>query len=444
VLSTKSSAGSARDVSQGRRGLAFALAAIVAAATAGTASAAGFALFEQGARATALGGAFVAQADDPSAMFFNPAGNAFNEGLTMSGGGFLILRPTESLDGLNPYPGAGYHAEAKKEIYWLGSGYAVLKVAPGFNIAAGFWSPYGLGVPWDNADAFLGRYINQRVDLRQVALSVQASVKLADWIAIGAGPEMRLSDVKLSKNVAGVNPFTQKAQDIAHLSLVTEGTPVKWAWGAGILLTPCPRLRFGAAFHSHVDFDYSGTAHFTQIPTGSAQFDAAVTTKIPFNVGVPGSTTLQFPSITIFGASYDLTPKLTIEADANYTTWKVFDQTIIHLQGLPDTVLQHDWKNTWTLRGGLQYKPTRGMWVGGGFLYDQSPQPDGDVGPFLPDANRTGVSVGGGFKVGFLQVDVGGLFLWFHQRTITTNNDNFSAVYKTFAILPGISLKSSF
>ena len=38
---------------------------------------AGFALFEAGNKALGMGGAFTAVADDPSAMFWNPAGMAF-------------------------------------------------------------------------------------------------------------------------------------------------------------------------------------------------------------------------------------------------------------------------------------------------------------------------------------------------------------------------------
>jgi long-chain fatty acid transport protein len=275
---------------------------------------------------------------------------------------------------------------------------------------------------------------------------VQASVKLADWLAIGAGPELRFSDVKLSRNVPLVNPFSQKVVDVAHLSLISEGTPVKVAWGAGILFKPCDRLRVGASFHSHVDFDYEGPAVFSQIPSGSPQFDAAVAARIPFGAaGVPASTSLQFPSLSMFGISYDVTPKLTVNVDGNYTSWKVFDQTVIRITGLPDSVIQHDFENTWSVRAGAQFKPSSNAWVGAGFLYDQTPQPDEDVGPFLPDGNRTGVSVGAGFQLTkMFRVDVASLFLWFHERTITTNHDNFSGHYKTFAILPGVSIKGTF
>jgi long-chain fatty acid transport protein len=423
---------------------ALVLVGLVAAGSAGRLEAAGFALFEQGAKANAVGGAFVATADDPSAMFFNPAGNAFVDRFTLEGGGFAIIRPTAEIDGLSPYPGAGYEAEMSNVLYAIGHGYGVLPLSKDVKLAVGFWTPNGLGVPWDNPDTFAGRYINQRVDLRQAAVSAQLAVKLSDWLAIGGGPELRFTDVKLSRNVAAVNPFTQRVVDIAHLSVVSEGTPVKVGFAAGLLVKPCERLRFGVSYHSHMDVDLEGPADFGQIPTGNPQFDAAVKQALPFGKGARARTTIQFPSLTMFGIAYDVTPNLTLEADGNYTTWKVFDQTVLQIDGLPDTTLPHGWENTWTVRAGLTYR-MGSSWVAGGFIYDQTPQPDADTGPFLPDGNRTGATIGAGiaFSKNF-EFQISSLFLWFHERTITTNKDNFSATYQTFAILPGATLKMSF
>src|SRR5690242_3997102 len=50
---------------------------------ASTAFAAGFSIFEQGAKATAMGGAFSATADDPSAIFYNVAGIAQQRSTTV-------------------------------------------------------------------------------------------------------------------------------------------------------------------------------------------------------------------------------------------------------------------------------------------------------------------------------------------------------------------------
>ncbi len=272
----------------GTRLAALVLVGLAVALSAARLEAAGFALFEQGSKGNAMGGAFVATADDPSAMFYNPAGNAFIDDFTMLGGAFGVVRPTARLDGQNPFPGEGYSASMNKALYWFGHGYGVLPLGKDVRLSAGFWSPNGLGVPWENPDTFRGRYINQRVDLRQLSVGLQLAWKLSDSIAIGAGPEFRFTDVKLSKNVAAVNPFTQRVVDVAHTSLITTGTPVKVTWAAGLLVKPCDRLRFGASYHAHVDVDVEGYAQFGQIPTGNAQFDAAVAQQLPFGKLTPG------------------------------------------------------------------------------------------------------------------------------------------------------------
>ena len=423
---------------------ALALVGLVAAGSAGRLEAAGFALFEQGSKGNAVAGAFAATADDPSAMFYNPAGNAFVDHFTLEAGGFAIIRPTAELDGLNPYPGAGYHAEMSNALYGIGHGYAVLPLSESVKLSVGFWTPNGLGVPWDNPDTFAGRFINQRVDLRQVSVSAQLAFKLSDWVAIGAGPEFRFTDVRLSRNIPAVNPFTQKVVDIAHVSVVSEGTPVRVGFAGGLLVKPCERLRFGISYHSHMDVDLEGPADFAQISTGSPQFDAAVKQQLPFGKGARARTTIQFPSVTMFGVAYEVTPNLTLEADGNYTSWSVFDQTVLQIDTLPDTVLKHGWEDTWGVRAGLTYRIGH-SWIAGGVLYDQTPQPDADTGPFLPDANRTGGTIGAGISITeHFQFQVSSLFIWFHERTITTSKDSFSATYQTFAILPSVTIKATF
>ena len=59
----------------------------------------GFALFEHGARAVALGGAFGATADDPTALYFNPAGIAFQKAGYAVGAYFIT--ETATFDGAN-------------------------------------------------------------------------------------------------------------------------------------------------------------------------------------------------------------------------------------------------------------------------------------------------------------------------------------------------------
>ena len=59
-------------------------------AVGGVAFGSGFSIFEQGAKATGMGGAFVATADDPSAIFYNVAGIAQLRRMEVSAGGTII------------------------------------------------------------------------------------------------------------------------------------------------------------------------------------------------------------------------------------------------------------------------------------------------------------------------------------------------------------------
>ncbi len=436
---------------RGRLGAAVLAASLLAS---GTASAGGFAIHEKSAKATTMGGAFVALSDDPSAMYYNPAGlvdvgDKDKERLVVMGGVTLIPF-LGSFEGANPYPGQNYAVDMKTQIFFPPHLFAAYKASDRVSIGLGTWSPYGLSTAWEDPDTFRGRFLSQRVDLRVFALGLQASVKVTDWLSIGAGPELRIGDVKLQRNASAFNPFTQRVVDVAHVDVVGDGFQSKLTWAAGLMIKPCARLKFGASFHAHADIDFEGYTTFYPISTGNPQLDGAVAAGLPFGKLVPTRTTIQFPSYTQFGASYELTDKLTIAAAGDYTTWKVFDQTVLNFdtvdnKPVPASVLPHNWENTWGFRAGVSYQATPKFYVGAGYLVDQTPQPDEDVSPLLPDANRTGVSIGFGVKMGeHTSVEVGNLFLFFHERTTATNKDSYNGTYKVFADLFTFNLRTTF
>ena len=75
------------------------------------ASAAGFALFEQGAKGMGFAGAFTAQASDPSAIFHNAAGLAFLSGTQIYGGATMVS-PQFKFTGAAPFPGPAVNEES--------------------------------------------------------------------------------------------------------------------------------------------------------------------------------------------------------------------------------------------------------------------------------------------------------------------------------------------
>lgn len=427
-----------------------ALVLVTALVAAGPASAAGFSIFEAGSRATAMGGAFVAQADDVSAMFYNPAGLAK---YTKKGefkamvGVTLILPKSELAEGYNPYPGQGYSSKMADQFFFPPNFYASYGLSECVSLSFGTWFPFGLATRWDDPD-WRGRYLSTYVDIKQYAAGLQLAWQINDVIAVGAGPEFRISDVKLQQKVPLLNPYTNRVVDAAHADIRAD-MEVDVTFGAGIKINPTPKLSIGASYHGAVDAKFEGEAMFYQISTGYADLDAAFASKIPVNTPVPVKTTVQMPAMSQFGVSYDF-GKVTAEAAATLTEWSAFDTTVLEFgavngKQVPTSTLPHDWEDTWAFRFGLKWQTSDKFDLMAGYVYDQTPEPDGDVGPLLPDMNRNGYSIGFSWRMGKnTWVDFSNLFLFFNERSITTNDDGFQGRYKNHANLTVLNLRTAF
>ena len=80
------------------------------------ARAAGYGLYEQGARALGQAGAFTARADDPSAIYFNPAGLSRLDGKALLLSPNLIVFKAE-FTGIAPDPGYGVHESTVPKVF---------------------------------------------------------------------------------------------------------------------------------------------------------------------------------------------------------------------------------------------------------------------------------------------------------------------------------------
>lgn len=408
------------------------------------ASAAGFALFEQGAKGLGFAGAFTAQASDPSAIFHNAAGLAFLNGTQVYAGATMVA-PRFDFTGAAPFPGPTVTEESKSVFAFPPSFYVSHTFAGGLALGVGVNVPFGLQSSWKDPDRYSGRYISTNAELKGFSVNPTVAYRLSDKVAIGAGLDVRLSSVVLERRVPVINPFTQAPFDAAAVNL-TSDTATGFGFNVGLLARLTDRLSFGASYRHKVAVDFEGDAAFTLLSSGNAQLDQRVAALIPQG-SLPVTTRIEFPAIASVGLAHRW-DRWTVETDVNWYGWSSFDRLPITFEGRPDLSEEvvEDYEDTFQFRFGVQRLLGETWAARVGYFYDQTPSPVESVSPLLPDADRHGIAFGLGWDpAGPFHVDAGTWIILSPERsTDGVNRDAYNGTYKNSAVTIGLSIGYQF
>jgi long-chain fatty acid transport protein len=407
------------------------------------ASASGFAIFEQGARAMGFAGAFTAQASDPSAIFHNAAGIAFLDGRQAYIGG-TVIAPRATFRGADPFPGSGVTEKSDMGVLVPPVGYYTHRFSERVVLGAGWTAPFGLHTRWADPEAFTGRFVSQVAELKAYSLNPTVAYKVEDRLAVGVGVDVRFSSVTLTRRVPVINPFTQTVADAANARLAT-GTGTGVGFNVGVLARPTTRLSLGASYRHKVKVGYRGSATFSPVSTGDPQLDAIVAAGLPAG-SLPVTTSIVFPAIASVGAAYTW-DEWTVEGDVNWYQWSTFDRLLLvfETRGELSEAVVEDYANSWQLRLGVQRPLGRGWTVRGGYFFDQSAAPAASVSPLLPDADRHGLALGASWKPRRWWVDAGSwLVLSKRRSTEGRNRDGYDGIYEGHAVTLGVSVGYEF
>src|SRR3954464_4290895 len=132
--------------------------ALVSLTIAGTAFGSGYSLFEQGAKATAMGGAFAATADDPSAIFYNVAGIAQQRRFTILAGATAITFANQFTGDPNDEFTSGQTGQYKRHAFVPPNAYVTVPIGSSLTFGVGLMTPFGLRTDWDNP--WIGRWVS--------------------------------------------------------------------------------------------------------------------------------------------------------------------------------------------------------------------------------------------------------------------------------------------
>jgi long-chain fatty acid transport protein len=402
----------------------------------GSAFGSGFSIFEQGAKATAMGGAFAATADDPTAIFYNVAGIAQLRHTELTIGGTFINFTNEFTGDPNDPFASGSKGFYKRHTFVPPNAYAVVPIGSNLTFGLGVMTPYGLRTDWD--DPWIGRGSSRDANIKVVSVQPSLAWQSSSGVfAVGGGIEYRRGRVILASNVLKPNPFNGRISDVASNFLSSDwksGT----TWNVGVLFKP-GTWRIGAAYRADMDLKFNGDLTVTQIPTGITPFDALVKAGLPPNQGV--STTIPFPAVASLGIATTAVPSWDFEFDVTNTTWSRFKSLTVN--GATSGVLisrAENWKDTNSYRLGANHTVNPTWDVRFGLLYDENPQPIEAVSPLLPDADREGATFGIGYHKGPFTVDLTEFVLHFKTRSTNGTSPDINGTYRTDANLVSVNL----
>jgi long-chain fatty acid transport protein len=416
---------------------------VIAGLLPGTSEGAGFALFEHGARGVAMGGAFGATADDPTAGYYNPAGLAFQAGTHAAGGAYFIQFGS-TLKGDNPYPGKDYRVEQEDQIHYPMHAYFDTDISNEVRFGVAVTVPFGLGTWWP--DDFAGRYVTKRTDVKVFNLNPNIAYRAADNLAIAVGLDYYVANVDLTKSIGIINPYTQSVAEVGQAHIYTDAQ-TGLGWNAGFLAKLGRGISIGVAYRSPVRVNMDGKASFVQFPSGNADFDAIVATQIPFDRNPNVTTSIKFPDELRLAAAWQW-DNMTVEADVVRQGWSSFKELPVTIEGYArlSSVRPENYHDSSCYRIGVEWRKSEKIAYQFGALYDETPVPTESVSPLLPDADRRGLSVGIAWALtAATRLDIGYLHLMFPERsTKGLDGDNFNGRYQNQAELLGFTLVHRF
>src|SRR5277367_1134879 len=155
------------------------------------AAANGFGLADQDAFATARGEAFVATADNASAIYYNPAGIAQLTGSNLRGGlNSVYYEPTYQ----PPNSGRTYYSSANFA-YLPQLFYTYTASGAPLSFGLGIYAPYGGNMSWPQDTGF--RSVAISGSLKYITINPVVAVKLTPTLSIGGGAMFNYGDISM-------------------------------------------------------------------------------------------------------------------------------------------------------------------------------------------------------------------------------------------------------
>jgi len=362
----------------------------------------GFRIIDQSASATGQGAAFSAQADDPSALHYNPAGMTQLEGIQFSAGTLLIGGDVEFKSDFGPTVDGdlgGTIANPPPTTFYLTAHLPALGLSQlsNWTVGLGVTTPFALQVEYPE-DSLIAP-VSTKASLPLMDIKPTLAYKLNEYISIGGGLDIYTfasflgeGQAELQQIAAPGNPFGIPA----GTTLEANGTDTALGFNASLLWTPLrnaaekPLLNLAFVYRHGADLHLDGQF----LAGGSLVADATTTIELP------DVYTWAIAAWPIRNAQHEWK----IEVDVEYADWTDFENLDLKLSNGAVIPNPRNYGDAWLFMVGTEFKalspPALPHWdvsLRTGYLRSETPVPRREFDPSNPDADFNAFSAGVGF-----------------------------------------------
>ncbi len=393
-----------------RQGIRACFMPVLLAMTPASVLAGGYGLNEQSASASGAANAgAVANPDNASTVYFNPAGMTELEGTQVSFGA-AVLTITGDFEGSavreNGTPVSGGDGGDFVPTAVVPNLYMTHKLNDTVSVGLGINAPYGLSADYD--DDFVGRFFADETELKVLSFSPAVAFSSDNGLSLGASVNVLYGEGTLSKfqDYSGLSPALQDG----HFKAEGDDVAVNYTFGMQYQLAES--TRFGMVFRTATELELEGNARLTNVPVFGPTGPTGQTRTLTEDAEI----VLEIPEQLSFGVSHELVDDVTLLASATWTKWSRFEsldvrstqsnagtpnETISFLgeqkSGEPGMIghVPEKWTDTWSAAAGVSWQATPAVALKAGYAFDESPITDKYRTARVPSEDRHWLTLGG-------------------------------------------------
>jgi len=414
-----------------------------------------------GSKATALGGAYCAYADDPFAIYYNPSGLTQIDRTTVSNGAHIAY-PSIKVNNFHVEGGVFkvYDRESAMQNEGLNgftdiSNKERIVPAPHFataypiskKLVAGFavYAPFGASAYWPETNN-PGAYNSTFGSFTRIAATPTLAYMINNRLSVGFGISIGVTEVK-AERIFYVPPEVKNALNKQYATLVRNNSnlqykvkaaidadgkkivaelldPFNYSFNLGVMYRLSDKITLGATYRSRADVKVKGTVELEGLKGYYGTTDAGN----PILSNVDGETQVDNPPQFQFGIRLQPSEEVSVMIDYVWTRWNIIDGYSMHLSpklldNRENENFTRDWVDTSQLRFGFEWVSDDFITFRCGYYFDPSPVPDDTFDFGSSDVNKSVYSLGLGFNLGKLTIDT--VFQYI------TSEDRESAAYGT-------------